>query len=73
VRFDFSEPVRTRRQKAGLSMRELAERAQVSKPQVVELENRLVCPQLDTLVRIARALRTSAPALIREAKVIENG
>jgi transcriptional regulator with XRE-family HTH domain len=57
--------VRMHRQAAGLSQRELAHRAGLSKAALVHLEHGFVQdPQASTVLRLARGLRTSADELL---------
>lgn len=62
-----SRRLRTARLRAGLSLRALADRAGLNWTTLWKLEQGLVTPRLDTLQRIARALRVPLTVLVADA------
>ncbi len=55
------------REKHGLSVRALAKRARMSYTYVSNVENGKIDPRVSSLQRLAKALGTTASALIRES------
>lgn len=60
----IGEAVRTMREKAGLSMRELARRAGVSQPFLSQIERGVSAPSMVTIYRLADALDVLPGALL---------
>ena len=63
--------IRTQRHLANLSLRELAERTNVSNPYLSQIERGLHEPSVRVLRSIARALNLSAETLLSQAGVLE--
>jgi transcriptional regulator with XRE-family HTH domain len=59
--------IRTQRQLANLSLREMAELAKVSNPYLSQVERGLHAPSVRVLTSIARALNLSADILLAQA------
>ncbi|MBY0442267.1 MAG: helix-turn-helix domain-containing protein [Mycobacteriaceae bacterium] len=68
---DIGSFIRTQRQTAQVSMRQLAERAGVSNPYLSQIERGLRKPSADVLNQIAKALRVSAEVLYVRAGILE--
>ncbi len=62
--------IRDRREKAELSMRELAKRADISNPYLSQIERGLHEPSVRVISSIANALNVSAEALLRSAGML---
>ncbi len=62
--------IRDQRERAELSMRELARRADISNPYLSQIERGLHEPSVRVLTSIARALNLSAEALLRGAGML---
>jgi transcriptional regulator with XRE-family HTH domain len=62
--------IREQRQKAELSLRELADRANISNPYLSQIERGLHEPSVRVLTSIADALELSADTLLRSAGLI---
>lgn len=62
--------IRDQRERAELSMRELARRADISNPYLSQVERGLHEPSVRVLTSIARALNLSADALLRGAGML---
>ena len=58
--------IRTRRQEAGISQLQLADRADISQPYVSELEKGKFDPTVTVLLRIAKALKVPVGELLGE-------
>jgi len=67
----FGSFVRTQRQLAKLSLRELAELATVSNPYLSQIERGMHEPSVRVLRSIARALNVSAETLLAQAGLLE--
>lgn len=63
--------IREQRERAELSLRELAQRANVSNPYLSQLERGLHEPSVRVLTSIAKALNMSADALLRGAGLVD--
>ena len=63
--------IRTQRTLANLSLRELAERTEVSNPYLSQIERGLHQPSVRVLRSIARALNMSAETLLAQAGLLE--
>lgn len=68
---DIGSFIRTQRQTAHVSVRQLAERAGVSNPYLSQVERGLRKPSADVLSQIAKALRVSAEVLYVRAGILE--
>jgi len=63
--------VAKRRKQVGLSQEKLAEQVGISRGTIAQLETGIInWPRLDTLQRIADALQTTIPWLLREAGIV---
>jgi transcriptional regulator with XRE-family HTH domain len=62
--------IREQRERAQLSMRELAKRANISNPYLSQIERGLHEPSVRVLTSIASALELSAEALLRSAGLL---
>ena len=60
--------LRREREKRGLSMNCVAERAGLSQQMVSYVERQMRMPTLDTVLRMADALKVDLPELLRKAK-----
>lgn len=67
----LGELIRQRRQQAELTLRDLAERANVSNPYLSQIERGLHEPSVRVLKAIAGALNLSAESLLVQAGVLE--
>jgi len=67
----LGELIRKRRQQAELTLRDLAERANVSNPYLSQIERGLHEPSVRVLKAIAGALNLSAESLLVQAGVLE--
>jgi len=67
----LGEFIRTQRKLAQLSLRQLAERTDVSNPYLSQIERGLRKPSAEILQAIARALRISAETLYVRAGILE--
>src|SRR5258708_23720024 len=63
--------IRTQREAAQVSVRQLAEKAGVSNPYLSQIERGLRKPSADVLQQIAKALRVSAEVLYVRAGILE--
>lgn len=63
--------IRDQRKQAELSLRELAERANVSNPYLSQIERGLHTPSMRVIKAIATALEVSAESLLVQAGVLE--
>jgi len=70
---DIGTFIRTQRENAQVSVRQLAERAGVSNPYLSQVERGLRKPSADVLSQIAKALRVSAEVLYVRAGILEPG
>jgi transcriptional regulator with XRE-family HTH domain len=70
---DIGSFIRTQREAAQVSVRQLAERAGVSNPYLSQIERGLRKPSADVLNQIAKALRVSAEVLYVRAGILEPG
>jgi transcriptional regulator with XRE-family HTH domain len=70
---DIGSFIRTQRENAQVSVRQLAERAGVSNPYLSQVERGLRKPSADVLSQIAKALRVSAEVLYVRAGILEPG
>lgn len=68
----FGNFVRTQRQLANLSLREMAELARVSNPYLSQIERGLHEPSIRVVKAIAKALDISAETLLAQAGLIED-
>ena len=71
VASDIGSFIRTQRENAQVSVRQLAERAGVSNPYLSQVERGLRKPSADVLSQIAKALRVSAEVLYVRAGILE--
>lgn len=71
VASDIGSFIRSQRETAQVSMRQLAERAGVSNPYLSQVERGLRKPSADVLAQIAKALRVSAEVLYVRAGILE--
>jgi transcriptional regulator with XRE-family HTH domain len=69
--YDIGSFIRTQREAAHVSMRQLAEKAGVSNPYRRQIERGLRKPSADMLSQIAKALRVSAEILDVQAGILE--
>jgi transcriptional regulator with XRE-family HTH domain len=60
----IASAIRSLRQKAGISQRQLAMRMQVPRTYVSKIENEKATPTLSSLDRLARALEVTIPELL---------
>ncbi len=67
----LGELIRTQRQQAELTLRELAARANVSNPYLSQIERGLHEPSVRVLKAIAAALNLSAESLLQQAGLLE--
>jgi transcriptional regulator with XRE-family HTH domain len=70
---DIGGFIRTQRESAQVSVRQLAERAGVSNPYLSQIERGLRKPSAEVLNQIAKALRLSAEVLYVRAGFLESG
>ncbi|HEY6855413.1 MAG: helix-turn-helix transcriptional regulator [Mycobacterium sp.] len=68
---DIGSFIRTQREAAQVSVRQLAEKAGVSNPYLSQIERGLRKPSADVLNQIAKALRVSAEVLYVQAGILE--
>ena len=68
---DIGSFIRTQREAAQVSVRQLAEKAAVSNPYLSQIERGLRKPSADVLNQIAKALRVSAEVLYVRAGILE--
>ena len=68
---DIGSFIRSQREKAQVSVRQLAELAGVSNPYLSQVERGLRKPSADVLSQIAKALRVSAEVLYVRAGILE--
>ena len=68
---DIGGFIRTQREAAQVSVRQLAEKAGVSNPYLSQIERGLRKPSADVLSQIAKALRVSAEVLYIQAGILE--
>jgi transcriptional regulator with XRE-family HTH domain len=68
---DIGSFIRTQRENAHVSVRQLAERSGVSNPYLSQVERGLRKPSADVLSQIAKALRVSAEVLYIRAGILE--
>ena len=71
VASDIGSFIRSQRETAQVSVRQLAERAGVSNPYLSQVERGLRKPSADVLSQIAKALRVSAEVLYVRAGILE--
>ena len=71
VASDIGSFIRSQRENAQVSVRQLAERAGVSNPYLSQVERGLRKPSADVLSQIAKALRVSAEVLYVRAGILE--
>src|SRR5580693_279263 len=71
VASDIGSFIRSQRETAQVSVRQLAERAGVSNPYLSQVERGLRKPSADVLSHIAKALRVSAEVLYVRAGILE--
>lgn len=64
--------IKTQRQLADLSLRQMAELAEVSNPYLSQIERGMHQPSVRVLKSIARALDISAESLLTQAGLLEN-
>ena len=65
--------IRQQRERADLSLRRLAERAEISNPYLSQIERGIRKPSAEILKRLSRALEMSAETLYTRAGLIEEG
>jgi transcriptional regulator with XRE-family HTH domain len=70
---DIGSFIRSQREAAQVSVRQLAERAGVSNPYLSQIERGLRKPSAEVLSQIAKALRLSAEVLYVRAGILEPG
>ncbi|GAA0962369.1 helix-turn-helix transcriptional regulator [Actinocorallia libanotica] len=68
----IGEYIREQRQRAKISLRQLAEQAGVSNPYLSQIERGLRKPSAEILQQIAKGLRISAEALYIQAGILEH-
>jgi transcriptional regulator with XRE-family HTH domain len=68
---DIGSFIRSQRETAHVSVRQLAERSGVSNPYLSQVERGLRKPSADVLAQIAKALRVSAEVLYVRAGILE--
>jgi transcriptional regulator with XRE-family HTH domain len=68
----LGEFIRAQRKQAELSLRELAERTNVSNPYLSQIERGLHEPSMRVLKAIAKALNVSAETLLQQAGLLED-
>ncbi|QJR22669.1 hypothetical protein BREVNS_1919 [Brevinematales bacterium NS] len=68
MRYYFGEKLREIREKKGMTLREVAERAGVSESLVSQIERNRVSPALDTLLALLEVLDTDIEYLFRDWK-----
>jgi len=68
----IGEYIREQRQRAKISLRQLAEQAGVSNPYLSQIERGLRKPSAEILQQIAKGLRISAEALYVQAGILED-
>lgn len=68
---DIGSFIRSQREAAQVSVRQLAEKAGVSNPYLSQIERGLRKPSADVLSQIAKALRVSAEVLYVRAGILE--
>ena len=68
---DIGSFIRTQREAAQVSVRQLAQKAGVSNPYLSQIERGLRKPSADVLNQIAKALRVSAEVLYVRAGILE--
>ena len=68
---DIGSFIRSQREAAQVSVRQLAEKAGVSNPYLSQIERGLRKPSADVLSQIAKALRVSAEVLYVQAGILE--
>ncbi len=73
VASDIGSFIRSQRETAHVSVRQLAERSGVSNPYLSQVERGLRKPSADVLAQIAKALRLSAEVLYVRAGILEPG
>jgi transcriptional regulator with XRE-family HTH domain len=71
VASDIGSFIRSQRETAHVSVRQLAERSGVSNPYLSQVERGLRKPSADVLAQIAKALRLSAEVLYVRAGILE--
>ncbi len=64
----FGHVLRARRSALGLSQEALAHEAELTASFIAQIENSLTSPSLSTLAALAKALNTTAAALVEEAE-----
>lgn len=69
----LGELIRTQRQQAELTLRELAARTNVSNPYLSQIERGLHEPSVRVLKAIAGALNLSAESMLQQAGILEGG
>ncbi|HTZ55591.1 MAG TPA: helix-turn-helix transcriptional regulator [Candidatus Acidoferrum sp.] len=68
----LGEFIRTQRELANLSLRQLADLAKVSNPYLSQVERGLYKPSAEVLKQIARALHLSAETFYAQAGLLDN-
>ncbi|AOS61275.1 helix-turn-helix domain-containing protein [Actinoalloteichus hymeniacidonis] len=68
---DIGEYIRTQRNNAQISLRQLAKQAGVSNPYLSQIERGLRKPSAEILAQIAKGLRISAETLYLQAGLLE--
>jgi transcriptional regulator with XRE-family HTH domain len=67
--YNFGEKIRAVRERSGLTLREVAERAGVSESLVSQIERNRVSPAIDTLLSLAEALRLDLEYLFADYRL----
>jgi transcriptional regulator with XRE-family HTH domain len=68
---DLGSFIRQQRERSAISLRKLAERADISNPYLSQIERGLRKPSAEILKRIARGLSVSAESLYERAGLLE--
>ncbi len=68
---DLGEFIRAQRERANLSLRRLAEKAEISNPYLSQIERGIRKPSAEILKSLSRALEISANSLYRRAGLID--
>ncbi len=68
---DLGEFIRQQRERADLSLRRLAEKADISNPYLSQIERGIRKPSADILKNLSRALEISANSLYKRAGLID--
>jgi transcriptional regulator with XRE-family HTH domain len=66
IKYSFGEKIRDIREKSGLTLREVAQRIEVSESLISQIERNKVSPSIDTLFSIAEALEVDLDYLFSD-------